>query len=151
METRILSIDPSGTGTSGVYFRNGKEQRFSSFQSKDWKQHLAFLVEQVKELKPNLILYEHTNYINLKGKDMTSLFKLFGGIESLVYLGVEEIKSVPVNQVKALKDKLFKGTKTITGLEFAKGRGKGWTLNHQKLNLHELDAWLVYWLGRSTC
>jgi hypothetical protein len=82
-------------------------------------------VEQVKELKPNLILYEHTNYINLKGKDMTSLFKLFGGIESLVYLGVEEIKSVPVNQVKALKEKLFKGTKQIVGLEFAKGRGKG--------------------------
>ena len=145
---KILSIDPSGTGTTGIYFRSGDQHKFSSFQNKEWKQHLAFLVEQVRTLKPNLILYEHTNYITLKGKDMTSLFKLFGGIESLIYLGVKQIKTVPVNQVKTLKNQLFKGTKTIAGLEFAKGRGKGWTLNHQKLNLHELDAWLVYWLGR---
>jgi len=145
---RILSIDPSGTGITGVYFKDGKQEEFNHYQNKDWKQHLAFLVEQVKELKPDTILYEHTNYINLKGKDMTSLFKLFGGIESLIYLGVEKIKSVPVNQVKTLKDKLFKGTQQIPGLEFAKGRGKGWTLHQQKLSLHELDAWLVYWLGR---
>ena len=145
---RVLSIDPSGTGTSGMVFMEGEQTKFASFQSKDWKEHLAFLVEQVKTLQPQTILYEHTHYINLRGKDMTSLFKLFGGIESLVYFGIKEIKAVPVNQVKTLKDKLFKGTQQIPGLEFAKGRGKGWSLNQQKLNLHELDAWLVYWLGR---
>ena len=131
-----------------MVFMEGEQTKFASFQSKDWKEHLAFLVKQVITLQPNLVFYEHTNYINLRGKDMTSLFKLFGGIESLVYLGVEKIKTVPVNQVKALKDKLFKGTQQIPGLKFAKGRGKGWSLNQQKLNLHELDAWLVYWLGR---
>ena len=145
---RILSIDPSGTGITGVYFKDGKQEEFNHYQNKDWKQHLAFLVEQVKTLQPQTILYEHTHYINLRGKDMTSLFKLFGGIESLVYFGIKEIKAVPVNQVKTLKDKLFKGTQQIPGLEFAKGRGKGWTLHQQKLSLHELDAWLVYWLGR---
>ena len=131
-----------------MVFMEGEQIKFASFQSKDWKEHLAFLVEQVITLQPNLVLYEHTNYINLKGKDMTSLFKLFGGIESLVYLGVKEIKSVPVNQVKAFKHKLLKGTQQIAGLEFAKGRGKGWSLNQQKLNLHELDAYLIHYLGR---
>ena len=76
---------------------------------------------------------------------MTSLFKLLGAV---AVLPVEQVRSVPVNQVKALKEKLFKGAKQIPGLKFAKGRGKGWSLNQQKLNLHELDAWLVYWLGR---
>jgi hypothetical protein len=83
-------------------------------------------MQQVKELKPDTLLYEHTNYINLRGKDMTSLFKLFGAIESLIYLGVvSKIGAVPVNQIKALKDKLLKGTKTIAGLEYHQGRGKG--------------------------
>jgi hypothetical protein len=53
---------------------------------------------------------------------MTSLLKLLGTLE---VLPVEKVKSVPVNQVKSLKDKLLKGNKTIAGLEFKKGRGKG--------------------------
>jgi hypothetical protein len=53
---------------------------------------------------------------------MTSLLKLLGTLE---VLPVEEVRSVPVNQVKELKGKLFKGSKKITGLEFSKGRGKG--------------------------
>ena len=142
---KILSIDPSGTGTTGIYFKNGEQVEFSSYQAKDWQKHYHFIVALVKAYQPNVLLYEHTNFVRLRGKDMTSLFKLLGALE---VLPVEQVKSVPVNQVKALKDQLFKGSKTITGLEFAKGRGKGWTLNNQKLNLHELDAWLVYWLGR---
>jgi hypothetical protein len=46
-----------------------------------------------------------------------------------------------------LKGKLFKGSKKITGLEFSKGRGKGWTLQGKKINGHELDAYLVHYLG----
>jgi hypothetical protein len=108
-------------------------------------------VEKVKELEPDTILYEHTNFISLKGKDMTALLKLFGGIESLRYvypsLGIKSA-SVAVNQVKSLKDKLLNGNKTIRGLKFAKGRGKGWSLNGKKINIHELDALLVYFLGK---
>jgi len=32
---RILSIDPSGTGTTGIYFKNGKQEAFNSYQGKD--------------------------------------------------------------------------------------------------------------------
>jgi hypothetical protein len=51
---------------------------------------------------------------------MTSLFKLLGGLESLGHS-----EAVPVNQVKELKKKLLKGTKTIPDLVYSVGRGKG--------------------------
>jgi hypothetical protein len=119
---RILSIDPSGTGTSGIYFRNGQQEKFNHYQGKDWQNHYDFIVSLVKIYQPTVLLYESTNFINTRGKDMTSLLKLLGALE---VLPVEKVKSVPVNQVKSLKDKLLKGTKIIAGLEFAKGRGKG--------------------------
>ncbi|CAG8856794.1 43153_t:CDS:1, partial [Gigaspora margarita] len=51
---------------------------------------------------PDIAVYEHTNYLNLKGKDMTALFKLFGGIEGLKlnFTFLNSIESIPVNQVK---------------------------------------------------
>ena len=76
---------------------------------------------------------------------MTSLFKLLGALE---VLPVEQIKSVPVNQVKALKDKLLKGSQQIPSLTYQQGRGKGWSLNKQKISVHQLDAYLVHYLGR---
>ena len=141
---RILSIDPSGTGTSGIYFRNGKQEEFNHYQGKEWQKHYHFIASLVKAYQPTVLLYESTNYVSLRGKDMTSLFKLLGTLE---VLPVEKVKSVPVNQVKGLKTKLLEGTKTIAGLEFAKGRGKGWSWKSQRISPHELDAWLVYWLG----
>jgi hypothetical protein len=51
---------------------------------------------------------------------MTSLFKLFGAIESLE---VEKINSIPVNQVKELRGKLLKKEVGISGLEFKSGIG----------------------------
>src|SRR6185369_12000932 len=105
---KILSIDPSGTGTTGVYFKNGQQEEFNFYQDKDWQKHYHFIASLVKAYQPNVLLYEHTNFVRLRGKDMTSLFKLLGALE---VLPVEQVKSVPVNQDKALKDKLFKGSK----------------------------------------
>ncbi|KLL03184.1 MAG: hypothetical protein MRERV_38c007 [Mycoplasmataceae bacterium RV_VA103A] len=142
--SRILSIDPSGTGTTGIYFQHGKQGEFNSYQGKEWQKHYAFIASLVKLHNPNLLLYEHTNYVSSRGKDMTNLFKLFGALE---VLPVEKVKSVPVNQVKALKAKLLNGSIKIAGLEFKQGRGKGWTLNQQRVSVHELDAYLVHYLG----
>jgi hypothetical protein len=83
------------------------------------------------------VLYETTNYINSKGKDMTSLFKLLGVLESL-----PGSWAVPVNQVKGLKSKLLKGEAQIKDLKYQKG--KGWHHNRKKISTHELDAYLVY-------
>ena len=70
-------------------------------------------------------LYEHTNFISLKGKDMTSLLKLFGGLEVLPTGFRMQIETVPVNQVKELKKKLFLGKAQIEGISYSAGRGKG--------------------------
>ena len=90
-----------------------------------------------------MLLYETTNYINSKGKDMTGLLKLIGAIESLP---VQKIESILVSQVKDLKGKLFKGTKNIPHLTFK--FGSGWFYENQKISLHELDAFLVYHLWK---
>src|ERR1043165_8599467 len=120
---RILSVDPSGTGTTGMFFTYKNRQEFHHFQSKDLKEHLGFLAEQVQTLKPDLVIYEHTNFISLKGKDMTTLLKLFGAIEVLVYLAGVKVVAVPVNQVKRLRGKLLKGEQSIAGLEYQPGKG----------------------------
>ena len=143
---RVLSIDPSGTGTSGIFFINDTNQEFHQFQGKEWKGHLNFIREKITELKPSIIIYEHTNFINLKGADMTSLFKLFGAMETLTCLFdfIQQITNIPVHQVKGLKDKILKGIKTIPSLTYKKGRGNGWQWGSEKISIHQLDALLVY-------
>jgi len=79
----------------------------------------------------------------IRGKDMTSLFKLLGALE---VLPIQQIKSVPVNQVKELTKQLLHGIKRLEGLEYQKGRGKGWMFKGSKISLHQLEAYLIYWL-----
>jgi hypothetical protein len=72
------------------------------------------------------LLYEHTNFISLKGKDMTSLLKLLGTMETLTLpcsIASPRIETVPVNQVKELRNKLLKGETQITELEYKPGKG----------------------------
>ena len=139
---KILSIDPSGTGKTGICLIEGKKITFHEVGSPNWKEHLTHIKGLIIIHQPTILLYETTNYINSKGKDMTSLIKLLGTLELLTDL------SIPVNQVKDLKAKLLAGTKQIPELTFKKGRGKGWMFKGQKISLHELDAYLVYWLWK---
>ena len=139
---RILSIDPSGTGTTGICLINQKIT-LQEFKSSAWKEHVIFLQKVVKDFQPNLLLYETTNYINSKGKDMTGLLKLIGAIESLA---VAKIESILVHQVKDLKGKLFKKQSQIPNLEFK--FGSGWFYESRRISLHQLDALLVYHLWK---
>ena len=141
---KILSIDPSGTGTTGICLINGAKITFQEYQNKVWQDHLNFINLLIAKQELELLLYETTNYINSRGKDMTSLFRLMGAIESLPC----KKASVLVNQVKDLKAKLLKETKQIPELTFKKGRGKGWMFKNKRISLHELDAYLVYFLWK---
>jgi hypothetical protein len=76
----------------------------------------------IKELSPNLLLFEDTNYIHRKTKDGLSLFRLLGALECLP---VKQIQSINVLQVKKLTKQLLAGTKSLTNLEYKVGRGKG--------------------------
>jgi hypothetical protein len=69
-----------------------------------------------------MVLYENSNYVRLRGKDMTSLFKLLGWLESLPD-SLPDSLAVPVNQVKRLRNKLLKGEAQIKDLKYQKGKG----------------------------
>lgn len=81
---KILSIDPSGTGSTGICLV-GSGISFQQFENTDWKEHFKQIKQLVVENQIQQIIYESTNYISLtnRSKHMTSLFKLFGAIESL--------------------------------------------------------------------
>ena len=64
----------------------------------------------VKLYRPNLLLYENTNFINSRNKDSLNLIRLLGAIECL---NVKQIESVNVVKVKELSKALFAGTVTI--------------------------------------
>lgn len=148
---RILSIDPSGTGTTGVYFKDGDQEMFISYQDRDWKKHWQFVHGLVKQWHPQFLLFENFNYVSLRGKDMTSLLRLLGAMEtlSLPCSTLPKIKTIPVDQVKGLKSKLLKEETQIPGLTYQPGRGKGWSFKGKKISVHGLDAYLVYWLWQT--
>ena len=140
---KILSIDPSGTGTTGIYFKNGAKEEFKQIKEKDWLKHYDFISSLVKVYQPNFLLFESSNFIRLRGKDMTSLFKLLGALE---VLPIQKIKSVPVDQVKRLTKELLTGNKQLAEITYQQGRGKGWMFKGSKISLHQLEAYLVYYL-----
>lgn len=142
---RILAVDPSGTGTTGIYYRDKWTEKFFQFTSKEWVKHCWFILDLVRDWQPDFLLFETSNYVSLRGKDMTYLWKLLGAIEALPYgfLGLHAV-TIPVNQVKALRSKLLKGSQSIEGIEYKKGIG--WHYQTKKISTHGLDAYLVYWL-----
>ena len=87
---------------------------------------MQFITALVQVYQPQVLTYETTNYVHCKGKDMTSLFKLIGGIESLTnHFPNLKVEKVLVGKVKELKRKIFKGKASIEGVKYQPGRGKG--------------------------
>jgi predicted 2-oxoglutarate/Fe(II)-dependent dioxygenase YbiX len=104
----------------------------------------------------------------MMGKDMTSLFKLFGGIKCIQFYNpqIKKIWSVPVDQVKVLYRQVSTGVKVmdryddkrsffnslpseVKHITFKNGRGGGSFFKHldgkvEKITVHQLDAYLVY-------
>ena len=144
MDKRILALDPSGTGTTGICLIENNQAIFKEFTSPAWKEHWSHMVQLIQNYQPHLVLYETTNYVHSRGKDMTSLFKLIGGLESLGHS-----EAIPVNQVKELKKKLFTQTAQIEGITYSSGRGKGWTYARERISVHCLEAYLVFWLWKA--
>lgn len=152
---KIITIDPSGTGTTGIYFldKETNNEIFQEHKSSKWEEHLQFLVEKIKDWRPNIIIYENTYYVHKRIMGTLSLLKLIGGIVGMKYTFdfIEELSSIAVNQVKSFKDKLFANKEQIEKLTCKIGRGKGWKYKNKKINLHQLDALVVYhlWSGES--
>ena len=123
---KYLTIDPSGTGTTGLFFvdRQTQQEEFTQYQSTNWQDHLKFLIDYIQVKQPTQVIYENTNYIHKQTKDGLSLFKLFGGIESFKYLfpSIQRVDSISVIPVKSFYKKLYAGQEQIPHLIYKKGR-----------------------------
>jgi len=148
---RILSIDPSGTGTTGICLINDKTKgltktiEFKEIKDIYWKNHYNFIVSNINLYQPNLLLFENTNFISNRTKDSLNLIRLLGAIECLA---IEKVESINVVKVKQLSKELFKGVKLIKDLEYLPGRGKGWMFNGKRVSIHCLEAFIVYYLWK---
>ena len=139
----LISIDPGGR--TGIYFRNGKEEQFIEI-NKPWKETYREIKELVTKELISQVIYEDTNYIHRKTKDGLNLFRLLGAIECLP---TEQIKSVNVLAVKKLTKQLLAGTYKLKEIEYQQGRGKGWMFKNKRISIHQLEAFLVYYLFSS--
>ena len=70
MMNRILSIDPSGTGTSGTFLIDIYDEdnstnfyEFYEYKNDNWREHLKFFVNLIREKEPNIVIFEDTTYI----------------------------------------------------------------------------------------
>lgn len=143
MTNRIIAIDPSGTGTTGICLINNQTIEFKEFKDIHWRNHYSFIVSLVKLYNPNLLLFENTNFINNRNKDSLNLIRLLGAIECLA---LKQVQSINVLKVKELAKLLFKGIVKIAGLEYLPGRGKGWLWKGNRISIHQLEAYLVWYL-----
>ncbi|WNE40798.1 MAG: hypothetical protein mread185_000255 [Mycoplasmataceae bacterium] len=144
---RIIAIDPSGTGTTGICLINGKEIEFKECKEKDWRKHYDFITALVKTFKPSLLLFENTNFINSRNRDSLNLIRLLGALECL---SIKQVDSINVLKVKELSKLLLKGQVKIADLEYLVGRGKGWMWKGERIVVHQLEAYLVYWLWKKS-
>ncbi|RHZ37287.1 hypothetical protein [endosymbiont GvMRE of Glomus versiforme] len=147
MPNKFLSIDPSGSGTTGCVFYDEKKKvyQFFNFTNKNWQEHFSFLSQLCQEKKINVLIYENTNFIyGRQFAGSVSLLKLIGGIECLKYAcpAIKKVDNILVKQVKDFYKKAVQGTLTIPELERKIGRKGGWFFQGQKINVHELDALL---------
>lgn len=159
MATRILSIDPSGTGTTGICLITNQTIEFKEFKDICWKNHYEFISSLVKLYKPDLLLFENTNFISNRSKDSLNLIRLLGAIECLK---VKKAESINVTKVKELSKALFKESQAFAGktkienLQYLPGRGKGWMFKVKeqstdsfgktiRISIHQLEAFLVWY------
>ncbi|MCE8163497.1 MAG: hypothetical protein I3273_06885 [Candidatus Moeniiplasma glomeromycotorum] len=144
---KIISIDPSATGTTGICLV-GSGISFKQFENVEWKAHFDWIKHLVIESSTNQVIYEVNNSISASNrtKHISRLFKLFGAVEVLPCFLQVKVNSVPANQVKALRKKLLNKQVGISGLEFK--NGIGWSYQTNKISVHELDAFLIYWIWK---
>ncbi|MCE8169286.1 MAG: hypothetical protein I3273_04145 [Candidatus Moeniiplasma glomeromycotorum] len=150
MFVKILTIDPSGNGITGWAFINERgEIEFGEFQATQWLEHLDYLIKLVRERKPQQIVYENTNYIHKRNSAGLGLFKLLGGIETFRYLFATPVAFLPVSQVKQFYTRLYNNKEQIPLLTYKIGRGNGWSYQGKRLSLHQVDAFLIYYIYKN--
>jgi hypothetical protein len=140
-----IFTDPSATGTTGICMV-GSEITFLKFQNTNWKEHFIQIKDLVDKTSASLLVCETATYISNTSSDIRKLIGLVGAIQTLSYFFNLKVETLPSDQVKRLRKKLFSKEVGIAGLEFKKGIG--WFYQGNKISVHELDAFLIYWIWK---
>lgn len=80
-KNKVLTIDPSRTGSSILSLTDGAICKSTQFYSSDWKEHLKFIVNFVKENQPTQVIYEKVNQVHNRSVSAINLSKLLKAIE----------------------------------------------------------------------
>lgn len=149
---RILSIDPSGTSISGLfYFENWNNWEISSITSENWLEHGKKLNNELKNKQVNILTCETSRMWKKTGYTFhfDKLIKLVGHCEYLSQeLGLEY---VPISNQFISKWEGEARAGRIKGLELKEVRGKTgrprkvWFFKDKELNEHEKDAVLIFY------
>lgn len=120
---KIISIDPSGTGTTGICLIWGLSKLFFEFKSKKWQEHYQYIFNLIQREKPTLVLIETAYYESKSGnKDLMDLGKLAGVLECLKFHTNSQIVMRLNNLTKDYGDKLKKEEKFIPKLFYLNGK-----------------------------
>lgn len=153
---RILSIDPSGTSISGLfYFENWSNWEISSVEAKNWLIQAEKIENELKKQQVEILLIETTNLYKKTGytKEMPALIKLIGLLEYLSLKNGIECHLISNRFMSQWEAEAKEGK--IGGLELKEIKGKTgrpkrvWYFKEKELNEHEKDAVLiffVYWM-----
>lgn len=150
---KILALDPSGTSTTGIFlFENWSNYQIFSFTDKNWLKQAKNLQKLVKKEEIKIMACEVNSLWKKTGYTyhFDKLIKLVGLTEYLANeLGIEY---VPVgNYYKNRWEREAKEGK-IAGLIIKREKGKTgrpkaqWYFKNQKLNEHEKDAVLIFYI-----
>ena len=154
--TRILSIDPSGTSISGLfYFENWNNWEISSIEAKNWLNQAEKIETYLKNKQVEVLLIETTNLYKKSGYtyEMPALIKLVGLLEYLALQNRIECRLISNRFMPQWEQQAKEGK--IKNLELKEVKGKigrpklVWYFKNQELNEHKKDALLiffVYWV-----
>ena len=120
---KILSIDPSGTGTTGICLVWGSTKLFFQFFSKMWQEHYQYVLNLIQKEKPNIVLIETAYYESISGnKDIMDLEKLVGALECLKFHTKSQIIMRQNKLTKDFAEKLKKEEEAIPNLFYLNGK-----------------------------
>ena len=114
---KILSVDPSGTGTTGICLIWGSTKLFFEKKSKIWQEHYQYILDLIQKEKPNIVLIETAYYeANGRNKDIMDLEKLVGALECLKFHTKSQIIMRQNKLTKDFAETLMKEEETIPNL-----------------------------------
>ncbi|WP_338975048.1 hypothetical protein [Spiroplasma endosymbiont of Tricholauxania praeusta] len=163
MTNYLLSIDPSGTGTTAIFNKN--DNNFELIKSENWLHHFLRIKQKILLLqnKLELIIYFETvkSAYNNQNADLVPLIKLCGALESYLTINNINYKTVTSDQVKryvrwfdkikGLLEKELTYVRNIKMINFCNKTGLNkdknkWFYNNEKINAHQRDSILIYWI-----